>query len=39
MFFKSYWATGMSATESTLRLGTANAVASMLAVLLAPVLG
>ena len=39
VFFKSYWATGMSATESTLRLGTANAVASMLAVLLAPVLG
>ena len=39
VFFKSYWATGMSATESTLRLGMANAVASMLAVLLAPVLG
>ena len=39
VFFKSYWATGMPATESTLRLGTANAVASLLAVLLAPVLG
>jgi UMF1 family MFS transporter len=39
VFFKSYWATGMPATESTLRLGTANAVASLLALLLAPVLG
>jgi len=39
VFFKSYWATGMQATESTVRLGTANAVASMLVVLLAPVLG
>ena len=39
VFFKSYWATGMPATESTVRLGTANAVASLLVVLLAPVLG
>ncbi|MCG6967386.1 MAG: MFS transporter [Chromatiaceae bacterium] len=39
VFFKSYWATGMSATESTVRLGTANAIASLLVVLLAPVLG
>jgi UMF1 family MFS transporter len=39
VFFKSYWATGMPATESTVRLGTANAIASMLVVLLAPLLG
>jgi len=39
VFFKSYWAGGMSATESTVRLGTANALASLLVVLLAPVLG
>lgn len=39
VFFKSYWATDMLATESTARLGTANALASLLVVLLAPVLG
>lgn len=39
VFFKSYWAVGMSATESTARLGTTNAIASLLVVLLAPVLG
>lgn len=39
VFFKSYWASGMSATESTVRLGTANAIASLLVVLLAPLLG
>lgn len=39
VFFKSYWASGMSATESTVRLGTANAIASLLVVVLAPVLG
>ena len=39
VFFKSYWASGMTATESTVRLGTANAVASLLVVLLAPLLG
>jgi len=39
VFFKSYWAAGMPAAESTVRLGTANAVASLLVVLLAPLLG
>ncbi len=39
VFFKSYWAAGMPATESTVRLGTANALASLLVVLLAPILG
>ena len=39
VFFKSYWADEMSAVESTAQLGTANAVASVLVVLLAPALG
>ncbi len=39
VFFKSYWAVGVSATESTARLGSANAIASLLVVLLAPMLG
>src|SRR5210317_124361 len=39
VFFKSYWADGMSAADSTVRLGTANALASLLVVLLALVLG
>jgi UMF1 family MFS transporter len=39
VFFKSYWAAGMPVTESTVRLGTANAIASLLVVLLAPMLG
>ncbi len=39
VFFKAYWAAGMSATESTARLGSANALASLLVLLLAPVLG
>jgi len=39
VFFKSYWATGVPATESTMRLGSTNAIASMLVVLLAPLLG
>ena len=39
VFFKSYWAGGMPATESTWVLGMANAVASLLVVLLAPLLG
>ena len=39
VFFKSYWAAGVTASESTAHLGTANAVASLVAVLLAPALG
>jgi len=39
VFFKSYWAAGVTASESTAQLGTANAVASLVAVLLAPALG
>lgn len=39
VFFKSYWAADLTAIESTARLGTANALASLLVVLLAPMLG
>jgi UMF1 family MFS transporter len=39
VYFKTYWSTGVSATESTLRLGIANSAASLLVVLLAPLLG
>ncbi len=39
VFFKSYWAADVAATDSTLRLGVANAGASLLVVLLAPLLG
>ncbi len=39
LFFKSYWSTGADATTSTLQLGIANSGASIVVVLLAPVLG
>jgi UMF1 family MFS transporter len=39
VFFKQYWSVGVAATESTFRLGMANALASILVVCLAPVLG
>jgi UMF1 family MFS transporter len=39
VYFKAYWNTGLAPTESTFRLGLANSVASLLIVLLAPVLG
>ncbi len=39
VYFKTYWNTGLDPTESTFRLGLANSVASLLIVLLAPVLG
>jgi UMF1 family MFS transporter len=39
VFFKSYWADGLPVTESTAYLGTANSLASLLVVLLAPLLG
>jgi MFS transporter, UMF1 family len=39
LFFKKYWAGGMSATESTFMLGNANAMASIIVVVLAPILG
>lgn len=39
IFFKSYWSAGADVTESTLRLGMANSLASLVIVALAPVLG
>ncbi len=39
IFFKQYWSQGSPATESTFQLGLANSLASIVIVLLAPVLG
>lgn len=39
LFFKQYWSAGAPVTESTFWLGVANSLASLLIVLLAPLLG
>ncbi len=39
LFFKEYWAGGLSASKSTFLLGNINAIASLIIVILAPVLG
>jgi UMF1 family MFS transporter len=39
LFFKQYWAGDLTVSESTFMLGNANAVASALVVILAPILG
>ncbi|MDP7423683.1 MAG: MFS transporter, partial [bacterium] len=39
VFFKQYWNAGVDPTVSTARLGVANSVASIVIVLLAPILG
>jgi UMF1 family MFS transporter len=39
VLFKDYWSAGLQPAESTLRLGMANSLASLVIVLLAPVLG
>jgi MFS transporter, UMF1 family len=39
VFFKQYWSAGVPAQESTLRLGAANSIASLIVALLAPMLG
>jgi UMF1 family MFS transporter len=39
LFFKQYWAAGMDTGESTFMLGSFNALASLVVVLLAPLLG
>ncbi|MCW8827887.1 MAG: MFS transporter, partial [Gammaproteobacteria bacterium] len=39
VFFKQYWSAGSEVTDSTFQLGIANSVASLVIVLLAPVLG
>lgn len=39
VFYKKFWATGMASGATTLQLGVANSVASLVIVALAPVLG
>ncbi|MCP3665127.1 MAG: MFS transporter [Gammaproteobacteria bacterium] len=39
LFFKQYWAVELSDTESTFQLGLINSIASIIIVLLAPILG
>lgn len=39
VFFKTYWSAGGDPTESTLRLGLANSLGSLVILLLAPILG
>jgi len=39
VFFKQYWNAGAPVTESTFRLGLANSLASLLIVVMAPLLG
>ena len=39
VFFKQFWASGMSVNESTFWLGVANAAAGLLVAVMAPVLG
>jgi UMF1 family MFS transporter len=39
LFFKKYWSAGSDVTVSTFQLGVANAVASLVVALLAPILG
>ncbi len=39
VFFKEYWASGLSATDSTFWLGLGNSAASTLMILLAPLIG
>ncbi|MCW8917360.1 MAG: MFS transporter [Gammaproteobacteria bacterium] len=39
VFFKEYWSVGATAAQSTFYLGVANSLASLLIVLLAPLLG
>ena len=39
LFFKQYWSAGANVSESTLKLGAANSVASIIVALCAPLLG
>ncbi len=39
LFFKQYWSAGVERAESTFYLGLANSIASLVIVLLAPILG
>lgn len=39
VFFKEFWSVGVEATTSTFRLGVANSIASLVVLILAPILG
>ena len=39
IFFKEFWSVGVEATTSTFRLGIANSLASLVVLILAPILG
>jgi UMF1 family MFS transporter len=39
LYFKQFWNAGVEATESTFRLGVANAIASVIVAFLAPLIG
>jgi UMF1 family MFS transporter len=39
VFFKQYWSAGVEVTDSTFYLGVANSIASLVIVMLAPILG
>ena len=39
IFFKDFWSVGSSPAESTLRLGAANSISSLIVFVLAPILG
>lgn len=39
IFFKEFWSMGVEATTSTFRLGLANSLASLIVLILAPILG
>ena len=39
LFFKQYWSQGVEVTHSTYYLGVSNSVASLIIVILAPILG
>ena len=39
IFFKEFWSIDVQATESTFRLGVANSIASLVVLILAPILG
>ena len=39
IFYKQYWAEGLSTSESTFNLGLANSIASLVVVILAPFIG
>ena len=39
IFFNEFWSTGAEPTQTTFRLGVANSIASMIVLVMAPILG